>query len=99
METSAIRRTNPDRPSLFDSRGWLDKVSNSPLDDYLNFCRSIEDSGADEIETEGQYLLSISPGPENESMTKFEYMNSGLKIDNPRLTEKVRTNVKSTNLR
>ena len=99
METSTIRRTNLDRPSIFDNRGWLDKVSNSPLDDYLNFCRSIDDSGADEIETEGQYSMSIAPGPENESRTRFEYKNSGLKIDYPRITEKVGTNVKSANLR
>ena len=71
MKPSVTRRTNPDRPSLFDSRGWLDKVSNSPLDDYLNFCRAIEDSGVNDIENEGQCLLSIAAGFEDESWTKY----------------------------
>jgi hypothetical protein len=73
METSVLSRTNWNRPPLFDSRGWLEKVFNSPLIDYLNFCRAVESSAINLNEGDDQYKLSITQGPEKGSRTGFEY--------------------------
>jgi HSP20 family protein len=63
METRTLTKSNQDRPSIFDSRGWLDRFFNSPLDEYFNFGRAISIPSINVNETDEKYMLSIAtPG-------------------------------------
>jgi HSP20 family protein len=63
METKSLTKANQPRPSLFDSRGWLDKFINSPLEDYFNFSRALNLPAVNVNETDDQYFVSLAaPG-------------------------------------
>ncbi|MFI5153958.1 MAG: Hsp20/alpha crystallin family protein [Chitinophagales bacterium] len=69
METKSLTKANETRPSLFDSRGWLDKFINSPLEDYFNFSRVLNVPAVNVNETDDQYFLSFaSPGLEKKDI-------------------------------
>jgi len=63
METRSLTKSNQERPSIFDSRGWLDRFFNSPLDEYFNFGRAVSIPSVNVNETDDKYMLSIAtPG-------------------------------------
>lgn len=63
MESKTLTKSNQDRPTIFDSRGWLDRFFNSPLDEYFNFGRAISIPSINVNETDDKYILSIAtPG-------------------------------------
>jgi HSP20 family protein len=69
MEPRTLTKSTQDRPSIFDSRGWLDRFFNSPLDEYFNFGRAISIPSVNVNETDDKYTLSIAtPGLERKDI-------------------------------
>lgn len=65
METRAVAKNKQSLPSLFNNSGWLDRVFNSPIDEYFNFGRVLNVPAVNVNETDGMYELSIAcPGLE-----------------------------------
>ena len=65
METKAVAKNKQTWPSLFNNSGWLDRVFNSPIDEYFNFSSVLNVPAVNVNQTDGMYELSIaSPGLE-----------------------------------
>lgn len=65
METKAVAKNKQAWPSLFNNSGWLDRVFNSPIDEYFNFSSVLNVPAVNVNQTDGMYELSIaSPGLE-----------------------------------
>jgi len=71
MENKAIDKPRTSWPSLFD-RGWVEKIFNSPMDDYFNVGKMINVPAVNVSETDKEFRLSIAAAGLEKSDFKLE---------------------------
>jgi len=71
MENKAIDKPRTSWPSLFD-RGWVEKILNSPMDDYFNVGKMMNVPAVNVSETDKEFRLSIAAAGLEKSDFKIE---------------------------
>jgi len=71
MENKAIDKPRTSLPSLFD-RGWVEKILNSPMDDYFNVGKMMNVPAVNVSETDKEFRLSIAAAGLEKSDFKIE---------------------------